>query len=379
MSVISGPTPFEDRVPALPPLATGARRILSLDGGGVRGVFSLEILKRIESLLRARTGNPDLRLAQYFDMIAGTSTGAIIASFLSWGMEVREVKELYSDRAAEIFKRAVWYKRLSTKFESQRIAGVFQSVFREDDGSPAALGTPKLRTLLVVVVRNATTDSPWVLTNNPHAIYNDPSLDNCNLKIPLWRLVRASTAAPTYFPPESLTIGGDQFLFIDGGVTPYNNPAMAAYMTATLPCYRIGWPTGEEKMLVISVGTSRLKNERRELQANRMNLLYSAMNIPTALITSVGREQDLICRTFGRCVAGEPLDSEIGDLINADSTAPRHFTYARYEHTLGRDDVAKLEALGRKGYPMDDIGIIPFLQDLGRSCAERQVRPEHLL
>jgi patatin-like phospholipase/acyl hydrolase len=77
----------------------------------------------------------------------------------------------------------------------------------------------------------------------------------------LWQIVRASTAAPAYFDPESITIAtapgkkpaaGD---FIDGGMSPFNNPALMAMMYATMDGYRIGWPTGADKLLLVSVGT----------------------------------------------------------------------------------------------------------------------------
>ena len=57
----------------------------------------------------------------------------------------------------------------------------------------------------MMVMRNHSTDSPWPVSNNPYAKYNDRSRDDCNLDLPLWQLVRASTAAPTYFPPEVVT------------------------------------------------------------------------------------------------------------------------------------------------------------------------------
>jgi len=66
------------------------KRILTFDGGGIRGVFSLEILLRIETLLREHFKAPNLILADHFDFFAGTSTGAIIAAGLSWGMPVEE-------------------------------------------------------------------------------------------------------------------------------------------------------------------------------------------------------------------------------------------------------------------------------------------------
>ena len=89
-------------------LAEPRKRILSLDGGGVRGVFTLEILARMEELLRAETikKNPEKKnfvLADHFHFIAGTSTGAIIASLLSWGKSVADIRELYLDHCHEIF------------------------------------------------------------------------------------------------------------------------------------------------------------------------------------------------------------------------------------------------------------------------------------
>ena len=68
--------------------APGPKRILALDGGGIRGALSLGFLERIERLLRERHANPDLRLRDYFDLIGGTSTGSIIAVGLAIGMDV---------------------------------------------------------------------------------------------------------------------------------------------------------------------------------------------------------------------------------------------------------------------------------------------------
>ena len=84
------------------------------------------------------------------------------------------------------------------------------------------------------MTRNATTDSPWPLSNNPFAKYNQLERDDCNLKFPLWQLVRASTAAPVFFPPEKIKAGKREFVFVDGGVTTYNNPAFIAFLMATV-------------------------------------------------------------------------------------------------------------------------------------------------
>jgi hypothetical protein len=105
------------------------------------------------------------------------------------------------------------------------------------------------------VTRNVTTDSPWPVSSNPDARYNDPGRSDCNLHIQFWQLVRASTAAPVYFPPEVVTVGTHTFMFVDGGMTAYNNPAFLLCRMATHPAYQPGWATGERNLLLISLGT----------------------------------------------------------------------------------------------------------------------------
>jgi len=117
------------------------KRILTLDGGGIRGVFSLQILRQIEDIFRKEHGKPDLVLRNVFDMFAGTSTGAIIASFLAWGKSAEEIERLYIEGAERMFETRRWYERFKSKFLADEIAGFFKQQFREDDGTPATLGT----------------------------------------------------------------------------------------------------------------------------------------------------------------------------------------------------------------------------------------------
>jgi uncharacterized protein len=180
----------------------GPKKLLAIDGGGIRGVLALEVLQRIEDLLKAKSGRVDFCLADYFDYIAGTSTGGIIAAGLSEGMSVKEILEFYQEAGAQMFVKANLLRRLRYKFEDEPLAAKLREVF----GADTTLGSEKLQTLLLLVMRNATTDSPWPISNNPYAKCNDSARPDCNLKLPLWQLVRASTAAPTYFPPEVIVL-----------------------------------------------------------------------------------------------------------------------------------------------------------------------------
>ena len=360
------------------------RRILTLDGGGIRGVFSLEVLARMEALLRVEYGRPDLVLADHFDLIAGTSTGAIIAAFLSWGEPVARVQALYVEESARMFVRAPFWDLRAGLFESTRLSAALREFFVETQAPgeltarPAELGTERLRTLLLLVMRNASTGSAWPITNNPHAKFNYPALPDCNLRLPLWQIVRASTAAPVYFPAEHVRLGPTEFSFIDGAITAYNNPAAIAYLTATLPSYRIGWPTGTDRLHLVSIGTGQTRTRVNEALRRWWSLLSYAAIVPAGLMDSTAREQDLFCRSVGQCIFGAPIDSELGDLMGA-LTPPgeKRFTYVRYNHEFSREEVLAAEQQYGGRFDLANVRLIRFLQETGRRYAG-EVRIEHL-
>jgi patatin-like phospholipase/acyl hydrolase len=84
----------------------GPKRMLSLDGGGIRGLITIEILARLETLLQEAYQDRTLVLADYFDYVAGTSTGAIIATCISLGLPVSDIRHFYLTGGAAMFKRA---------------------------------------------------------------------------------------------------------------------------------------------------------------------------------------------------------------------------------------------------------------------------------
>ncbi len=356
--------------------APGPKTLLALDGGGIRGLITIEILARVEATLRERSGRgPDFRLADAFDYVGGTSTGAIIATCVSVGMSVDEIRDFYLASGRAMFKKARLFNRFRHLYRDHALKATLQEVL----GAETTLGSDRLRTLLLLVMRNATTDSPWPLSNNPRARYNARDREHCNLDLPLWQLVRASTAAPVYFPPEVVDVGGREFVFVDGGVTPYNNPAFLLFAMATATPYRLGWPVGADELLLVSVGTGAAARADAALSPRRMTHLYNAKGVPGALMYGISTQQDLLCRLLSRTRAGAPLDRELDDLHGV-GTYPPLFTYARYDADLSRDG---LDALGLtdvepgRVQTLDAVDAMAELQRVGRAVAEAEVRAEH--
>jgi len=363
-------------------------KLLALDGGGIRGVITIKILADIEQLLQHALGRDDsFVLADYFDYIAGTSTGAILATCLSLGWRVERVRQFYHTKGKEMFDRVNLFQRFRTKFNAEPLAALLQ----QEIGPETTLGSEQLKTLLLLILRNATTDSPWPLSNNPYAKYNQLDRSDCNLHLPLWQLVRASTAAPTYFPPEVISIGGRDFVFVDGGVTMYNNPAFQLFLMATVEPFRLCWPTGVEHMLLVSIGTGTSPAARSGLRPDEMHLLFNASSIPSALMFAALNEQDFLCRVFGDCLVGDPLDREVYSMIAGEKDGqgkiighrgpvePKLFTYVRYNAELTREG---LDTLGLQHIKpqdvqqLDSVDHVLELQQVGAAVAQRQVNKQ---
>ena len=366
-------------------------RLLALDGGGIRGVISIEVLAEIERLLQGQLGHgDDFVLADYFDYIGGTSTGAVIATCLSLGMRVDRIRDFYHESGRAMFDKSSLIRRFHFKYEDDRVARRIQEVV----GAETTLGDARLRTLLMLVMRNASTNSPWPLSNNPYALYNRgdrPGKPYSNLDLKLWQLVRASTAAPTFFPPEVIRINagagadgqvhqGKDFVFVDGGLTVFNNPAFQLFLMATVEPYNLMWTPGRDAMLLISVGTGWDPKANADLTPDEMNLLYHAGSVPSALMSAAMHEQDFLCRVFGDCRHGSELDREVGDMLGKGATGvPKQFTYARYNAELSREG---LDGLGldhvrpEHVQRLDSVDHIGQLQQVGQALA-RDVKREH--
>ena len=360
----------------------GPKRILALDGGGLKGIVTLGFLKRIEDALRERHGaGPGFRLAHYFDLIAGTSTGAIIAAALATGMTVSEVTKYYLTMGEKVFNPN-WFRRgiIRARYDDKKLRRLLKDVL----GADKTLGDPSLKTGLLLMTKRIDTGSPWPLGNNPRGRYfaGAPEKNRVgNADYPLWQVVRASTAAPAFFDPETLIINEGSSRrqavrgsFVDGGVTPFNNPALQAFMYATLDGYRVNWPTGGDNMLIVSVGTGASDPDNKPSKiaaAGAVKALLSLMDDCAALV-------DTMMQWMSAGTKITHIDRELGDLRGDLITSAPLFSYARYDVSFEPDNVNRLKpGLSKETIKslssMDETKNLLVWKELGELAASEQV------
>ncbi len=310
----------------------GPKRILALDGGGIRGILTLQLLKRIESLVRGRTGDKLAVLSDYFDLIGGTSTGAIIASALALGWPVERIETLYRELGNSIFTSSFFRKGLlRPKFSAEPVRLALAREFGD-----IRLGGPEVETGLAVVAKRIDTGSPWVLHNNPKGRYFNQrpgSKSTPNKDYLLRNVVRASTAAPTYFEPEKIRVADDvEGAFVDGGVSPHNNPALQLLMLATLEGHGLRWPTGADQLLLVSLGTGSKALALESKEVMDMKAAEVGLRGLTSLMDDASALNELLLQWMSSSATARLIDREIGDLSGDILGGGKPLlTYLRYD------------------------------------------------
>ncbi len=365
------------------------RRLLAIDGGGLAGLIPAEALIQIEQQLNQMTG-ADKPLCDRFDLIAGTSTGAILAAGLALGHSAAELRDFYLKFGKEIFTKEFILTRLWHSYPSGPLEKHLKEVFGED----TTLGSNKLRTNVVIVTKNATLGSDWFFSNN-----RNNKFFKTNSTLPLWQVVRASTAAPTYFPPQTISVPDgtgktNDYEFIDGGVSSYNNPALQVFLEATVPDYGFGWPMGADKLMLISLGTGFNSITIDPGKAAGYELLDWAKYMVKELMGEANLQQNVLMHIIGQrppqvgsataeltntgAAPGVPKVDAL-DLMSRTLGPQKLVTYQRVTVGLTR---ARLDQLGLHDVDpgavreMDAADQIPNMQRVGEAVAKEQVKME---
>lgn len=299
------------------------RRLLTIDGGGIRGIIPVAALVALERT----TGRPT---REHFSFVAGTSTGAIIAAAVAAGVEAEEILRLYQDRAGEVFTRSLWarLRRIvqGYMYSPQRLRAVIADVLGPDAERPLN----DFDTDLLITATRLRDGVPW------YFVQDKPDYNSCRTgRLTLADCVVASAAEPTYFAPwvmpEGRAIPASERIgaLVGGGVGVAGNPVYQACVEAFLysdpALYR------PEGTILVSLGTGRFVDRTRPRW-----IWPWAMWVLAQLLRSPGEQQTRI--------------------------AARHFplqSFYRIDLPLDRD------------IPLDDVGSIDELRRAGERLADR--------
>jgi hypothetical protein len=205
-------------------------RILSIDGGGIRGVMAASFLVSLERALRDATGNHDARLADYFDFFAGTSTGGVLTTLLLTPdpdrpgrprFSAEQVLAIYEETGDLVFSSSLWRRLRSgsgflyQKFDAHGLEDAFHRYY----------GETRLRELL----RPCLITSYDILRSRPHFFTQHDAATRPGFDFAVRDVARATAAAPSFFEVALCKNElGEEFPLIDGGVFA-NNPSLCAY------------------------------------------------------------------------------------------------------------------------------------------------------
>jgi hypothetical protein len=203
--------------------------------------------------------------------------------------------------------------------------------------------------------------------------------------------VRASTAAPTFFDPEVIEIAAQaskktvKGTFVDGGVSPHNNPALQAFFYATLAGYGLEWACGADDLLIVSVGTGRTPVERSDPRFSAEAGIVALQS----LMDDCGALVETILQGLSASPTARRIDGELGDLSRDQIAGKPLISYLRYDVKLFRDpdprdgihDDSLLSGIPDETLAamrcMDDPDPVDELLSLGERAGQARIRPDH--
>jgi uncharacterized protein len=261
-------------------------RILSIDGGGIRGIIPAMILDEIERRTHKRT-------VDLFDVIAGTSTGGILGLAVALrgpdGQGPRftaaEMVELYVRNGATIFPTSALRNFLSyfrgPKFPRSGIDRVLKETFGEARLSDALVD-------VIVPSYNIESDEPFLFSSRE-------ARRDARQDFPMWQVARATSAAPSFFAPcviPAVDPSMPDVTLVDGGVFA-NNPTMCGFSMAQQ------WHQGEDvRFAVVSLGSGRLTHKYNHRLAGHWGLIFWAVPLLNIIFDGTSQADDLYMRNL---------------------------------------------------------------------------------
>ncbi len=313
------------------------RRILTLDGGGIRGIVSAIWLAELEARLLA-AGKGGLR--DHFDLIAGSSTGTLIAAGIGIGVSAGQLVELYQGLGERVFPGGpqrlwsrvtrVFSEGLSApKYDPQGLIKVLRQIFGTHTMS-------ELKPRVMAIAYDTLQREPVVFKSYKPEFAG----------FPLWEVCRASTAAPTYFPAHLATVERRRRALIDGGVVA-NNPTACAIAEAV----KLNDNDRLDGLVVLSVGTGEATRPISEAEATTWGALEWAVPIIDVLFDGSADAVHYIASHLLRdghyFRLQTPLTLGYDDFDNADRTNLLALQHTAHDHLKKRETGRMLDQLVR--------------------------------
>lgn len=236
-------------------------KILSIDGGGIRGIYPSQILAEVEAQLQQERSE-EIKIYDYFDLICGTSTGGILSIALSLGMLASQLTELFVGNAKKIFgpRRPFRTNIFFPRHNSMTLESILKKEFKElFSGKDSLLGDCKTRVCIPVY------DSFNGRLNVLKTSHHEKLLRDW--QIPAYQAAMATAAAPTFFNPYTLKYKGitgqqvSQHNKVDGGIC-VNNPVMVGFIEAV---HGLNIPMQNIKILSIGTGINQFSISKKNV------------------------------------------------------------------------------------------------------------------
>ena len=331
-------------------------RILSIDGGGIRGLIPAKVLEELE--VQIQKEKPGIRLYEYFDLICGTSTGAILAIAIALGIPAKDIVKFYLQNAKVIFPK--WYLKIlpresrvllaKTIYTNKELKSLLKEIFTAgNDGITPLLND--LKTKVCIPSFNGNLGEINVLKTKHHEDYIR------DYKLPAHEVALSSASAPVYFPPNSFSYdnehgSGTNINMIDGGIFA-NNPALIGIFEAT---DKLGYQFSEVKIL--SLGTGKGKHIIKKSWLPK-NFFYWFIPKPRLLEITLDSQSQI-------------TEQYILFLQRTISRNQKSFDYLRVQHDFGKDiidlnvskqhDLQRLESIGGELSKKHLKSIVEFLK-----------------
>ena len=339
-------------------------KILSIDGGGIRGIIPSKFLAELEEYFSLKVGEP-IKLNEHFDLITGTSTGGIIAIGLGLGMSAKDIHKLYTDNAKLIFGSPYlgWFRTLKQfffpKHSRKKLSKILKETFSKySNDRDTRLGHSNTR--LCIPAFNASSGDTVVFKTSHHEDYIR------DYQIPAYQVALATSAAPTYFSPFEVSYekrkSSDKVNMknmIDGGIFA-NNPTLIALSEAIA----LGNTFEEIRILSIGTGSSTIvyPKQKKAYSSGARSWINPLSGVP--IVEMMMQSQAAITENIMK-ILSQGVHHDKNDLFHYVRFQAKFDTNEKV--SLDSTSSNKIDLMNRKATDLfnkcDKSEIIPFLMD----------------